>query len=117
MFDCACKFVAACAHARTQLSWFVIGARSAGATWAPIANYTSWLAKLSHTSIFDATGNIYVLGGGNGVTGAPYNDVWRSTDGGEAQHRLTAAQCMRTRRRVSARALGHSMSLIAKRTG
>ncbi len=33
-----------------------------------------------HTSVVDAAGTIYVIGGGGGTT--DFNDVWASTDGG-----------------------------------
>jgi hypothetical protein len=68
----------------------VIGASAAGASWTAVKYNTPWGVRLTHTSVFDASGNIYVLGGGNGF-GSNYNDVWRSTDGGEAPHRRTAA--------------------------
>ncbi len=34
-----------------------------------------------HTSVIDAAGAIFVIGGWNGY-GTNYNDVWVSTDGG-----------------------------------
>ncbi len=39
-----------------------------------------WAARDAHTSVVDAAGAIYVLGGRGGTT--YYNDVWASTDGG-----------------------------------
>jgi hypothetical protein len=42
--------------------------------------------------VIDATGTIYVLGGGTGYKNV--NDVWRSTDGGEAGHATGAASVM-----------------------
>ncbi len=46
-----------------------------------IAN-APWAARQGHTSVIDAAGAIYVLGGeGDGATRYP-NDVWASTDGG-----------------------------------
>ncbi len=39
-----------------------------------------WAAREGHTSVIDATGAIYVLGGFNG--GLFYHDVWVSTDKG-----------------------------------
>jgi hypothetical protein len=38
-----------------------------------------WAARRFHTSVVDAAGAIYVIGG-LGTTN--YNDVWASTDGG-----------------------------------
>ncbi len=42
---------------------------------------TMWDARFFHTSVIDAAGAIYVIGGGNGL-GPQYPDVWVSTDGG-----------------------------------
>ena len=42
-----------------------------------------WDGRCEHTSVIDAAGAIYVIGGysgGGGGTG--YQDVWASTDGG-----------------------------------
>ncbi len=40
-----------------------------------------WAARFGHTTVIDAAGAIYVIGGsGSGDT--VYNDVWASTDGG-----------------------------------
>ena len=38
-----------------------------------------WAARYRHTSVVDAAGAIYVIGGFGGTY---YNDVWASTDGG-----------------------------------
>jgi hypothetical protein len=41
-----------------------------------------WAARSGHTSVVDAAGAIYVIGGsGDGTTGT-LQDVWASTDGG-----------------------------------
>jgi hypothetical protein len=40
-----------------------------------------WAARYWHTSVVDAAGAIYVIGGYGG-TGTYFNDVWVSTDGG-----------------------------------
>ena len=39
-----------------------------------------WAARAHHTSVVNASGAIYVIGGVYGST--VYNDVWVSTDGG-----------------------------------
>jgi hypothetical protein len=63
----------------------VIGARAAGVSWTLVTPSALWAARASHTSVIDADGNIYVLGGtGNGNT--YYRDVWRSTDKGDVLH-------------------------------
>jgi hypothetical protein len=44
-----------------------------------------WAARYGHTSVVDAAGAIYVIGGQDGGiwrTGTFYQDVWASTDGG-----------------------------------
>ncbi len=51
-----------------------------------------WVARYGHTSVSDAAGNIYVLGGTTSDT--VYNDVWRSADEGEAAAPLRDA-CVR----------------------
>jgi hypothetical protein len=39
-----------------------------------------WAGRYGHTSVIDAAGAIYVIGGNYGDT--YLNDVWASTDGG-----------------------------------
>ncbi len=39
-----------------------------------------WAGRQGHTTVIDAAGAIYVIGGYDGTT--DYNDVWVSTDGG-----------------------------------
>jgi hypothetical protein len=39
-----------------------------------------WAGRLGHTSVIDAAGAIYVIGGRGSTTFL--NDVWKSTDGG-----------------------------------
>ncbi len=42
-----------------------------------------WATRNGHTSMVDAAGAIYVIGGYNGyVPGTHFQDVWASTDGG-----------------------------------
>jgi hypothetical protein len=40
-----------------------------------------WAGRAGHTSVIDAAGTIYVIGG-SGFNGIFFNDVWASTDGG-----------------------------------
>ncbi len=49
-------------------------------TWELVIASAPWAARYSHTSVIDAAGAIYVIGG-NGI-GTYYHDVWVSTDGG-----------------------------------
>ncbi len=39
-----------------------------------------WAARSGHSTVIDAAGAIYVIGGSHYVT--DFNDVWASTDGG-----------------------------------
>ena len=43
-----------------------------------------WDARYAHTSVIDAAGNIYVLGGYSDAS--YYSDVWLSGDKGETLH-------------------------------
>jgi hypothetical protein len=50
-------------------------------TWTSRTTSAPWAAREGHTSVIDAAGAIYALGGeGGGHT--YYKDVWVSTDGG-----------------------------------
>jgi hypothetical protein len=56
-------------------------ALAAGVTWTSRTLKPEWAAweRWRHTSVVDAAGAIYVIGGNGGTYG---NDVWASTDGG-----------------------------------
>ncbi len=74
---------AAPAAARAWLRFGAIGrvsrAFAAGVTWASRTLNAEWAARHAHSSVIDAAGAIYVIGGsGPGY----FNDVWASTDGG-----------------------------------
>ncbi len=53
---------------------------AAGVTWTCRTASAPWAARSFHTSVVDAAGAIYVIGGGTGSTF--YHDVWATTDGG-----------------------------------
>ncbi len=53
---------------------------AAGRTFSSRTLKAGWAARYRHTSVVDAAGAIYVIGGYGGTTN--YNDVWASTDGG-----------------------------------
>jgi hypothetical protein len=56
---------------------------AAGVTWTLVIASAPWAARYCHTSVIDAAGAIYVIGGvGGGSDGTWYQDVWASTDGG-----------------------------------
>jgi hypothetical protein len=44
-----------------------------------------WAGRYGHTTVIDAAGAIYVIGG-VGFSGIYLNDVWASTDGGARPH-------------------------------
>ncbi len=54
----------------------------AGFTWMSRVTSAPWAGRRGHTSVIDAAGTIYVIGGVDTATGTVYNDVWVSTDGG-----------------------------------
>ncbi len=41
-----------------------------------------WAARYGHTTVVDAAGAIYVIGGSGEPAPYGYSDVWASTDGG-----------------------------------
>ena len=55
---------------------------AAGVTWTSRTASAPWVARYGHTSVIDAAGAIYVIGGGNGGSNGTLHDVWVSTDGG-----------------------------------
>ena len=54
----------------------------AGVTWTSRTTSAHWNARGYHTSVVDAAGAIYVIGGYNVGSNTYYKDVWVSTDGG-----------------------------------
>jgi hypothetical protein len=48
--------------------------------WRCLTASAPWAGREGHTTVIDAAGAIYVIGGFNGYT--YLNDVWVSTDGG-----------------------------------
>ncbi len=62
-------------------------ALAAGITWTSRTASAPWVARAYHTSVVDAAGAIYVIGGkgdtiATGTTNTYYRDVWASTNGG-----------------------------------
>jgi hypothetical protein len=75
-------FVAQPRRTRVRFA-FVIGRPpicAAGVTWRRVIASAPWAARAYHTTVIDAAGAIYVLGGNSGTTF--YKDFWVSTDGG-----------------------------------
>ncbi len=54
---------------------------AAGVTWTCRTANAQWAARRGYTSVIDAAGAIYVIGGGD-YESTLYDDVWASTDGG-----------------------------------
>jgi hypothetical protein len=54
--------------------------RAAGVTWTSRTTSAEWASRAYHTTVIDAAGAIYVIGGFDG--GTTYKDVWASTDRG-----------------------------------
>ncbi len=55
----------------------------AGATWTSRTTSAPWAARYGPTTVVDAAGAIYVIGGcGGSVVTTFYRDMWVSTDGG-----------------------------------
>jgi hypothetical protein len=64
------------ATSRARARW------AAGVTWTSRTANASWAFRYSHTSVVDAAGAIYVIGGHGGSNYTDLQDVWASTDGG-----------------------------------
>ena len=60
----------------------VMCASAAGRTFGLRTAKAEWAARSSHTSVVDAAGAIYVLGGTTNGGTTLFQDVWASTDGG-----------------------------------
>ncbi len=54
---------------------------AAGVTWTSRTASAPWAARYGHTTVIDAAGAIYVIGGSGGDV-TFYNDVWVSTNEG-----------------------------------
>ncbi len=67
---------------------------AAGVTWTRVSASAPWAARRGHTSVIDAAGAIYVLGGRSGGFSTYYNDVWKSIDGGAHRTRAGAVEVL-----------------------
>jgi hypothetical protein len=73
-------------------------ALAAGVTWTNRTTSAPWAARWLHTSVIDAAGAIYVIGGGGfGATAQypVYNDVYVSTNGGADRTRAGTREVIR----------------------
>ncbi len=71
----------ACAVAFGAIGFRCRARSAAGAMWRCRTTSAPWAARGSHTSVIDAAGAIYVIGGAYGG-GTYFHDVWVSTNGG-----------------------------------
>jgi hypothetical protein len=55
---------------------------AAGVSWRLVIASAGWAGRIRHTSVIDAAGAIYVIGGSSGAGGTYFQDVVVSTDGG-----------------------------------
>jgi hypothetical protein len=70
---------------------------AAGSSWTRMTANATWAPRLGHTSVIDAAGHIYVIGGFGVYNNSCdnwllYNDVWRSADQGDALRVCTPAR-------------------------
>jgi hypothetical protein len=67
---------------RNRLTPFVGScALATGAMWRCRTAIAPWAGRDGHTTVIDAAGAIYVIGGET-INGVLFDDVWVSTDGG-----------------------------------
>ncbi len=81
-----CIYRGACNARMGTLAFLLVVGRSpasaAGVTWKRLIRSAPWDARYYHSTVIDAAGAIYVLGGYNGGTFTHYKDVWMCTPGG-----------------------------------
>ena len=71
----------AVARHRPKVSRSRAFASAAGATWWLVIANAPWAGRHGHSTVIDAAGAIYVLGGRDGG-GNLYNDMWVADNGG-----------------------------------
>jgi hypothetical protein len=69
-------------HVRAALAIGRFARVHAGATWTSRTASAPWAARQGHTTVIDAAGAIYVIGGTSSAGSTCNRDVWASTDGG-----------------------------------
>jgi hypothetical protein len=70
------------ARGRPRVRLSIRARLAAGAMWRCRTANAPWAGRWGHTSVVDAAGAIYVLGGQGTGKSTFYNDVWKSADGG-----------------------------------
>ncbi len=85
---CVCAFIADGYGARAATGASCVGAIgrfarvAVGVSWTSRTTSAQWVARATHTTVIDAAGAIYVIGGGTWDGSIDYRDVWASTNGG-----------------------------------
>jgi hypothetical protein len=65
----------------------VVARVAAGASFRLVTNQPPWAGRYGHTTVIDAAGNIYLMGGLGDGFGNYFNDVWKGTNFGENRTR------------------------------
>ncbi len=102
-----CIYSSATAGGRTRVRsrWChrSVAGVAAGVTWTNRTTSALWAARCLHTSVIDAAGAIYVIGGG-GIGGTAqypvYNDVYVSTNGGADRTRAGTREVIKGYSRI-----------------
>ena len=84
-----CAYSTATTGGRPRVRFCVVSSvgSPAGVTWTSRTTSAPWAARWGHSTVIDAAGAIYVIGGRYGTF---YSDVWVSTDGGAHRTRRGA---------------------------
>ena len=61
----------------------VVARVAAGASFRLVTNQPPWEGRYGHTTVIDAAGNMYLMGGLGDGFGNYFNDVWKGTNSGE----------------------------------
>ncbi len=88
---------------------------AAAATWRLVVANAPWAARGYHTTVIDAAGAIYVIGGWSGRGIDYYNDVWASTNGGAGRARGYSRGTQRPLEDYYAGTQGYSSTLVLER--
>ncbi len=76
----ACARACVCVRRHVRFCVFAVSPRAAGVTWSLMTTRAPWAGRYLHTTVINASGAVYVIGGCDGDT--HYTDLWARTDGG-----------------------------------